>query len=105
MDGGEPEVSRRDYTSTSYYNEFSGAPSTVQPMPSNAGGDGRPHPSGPVERTLAESHGHRLVIGRDMDAYDIAPAPHGRFYIGKAQSDADAVSRWRGWLRSQGVDE
>lgn len=68
-------------------------------------GTASPRPASPVERTLAESHGHRCVIGRDMDAYDIAPAPHGRFYIGRAQSDADAVSRWRGWLRSQGVDE
>lgn len=66
-------------------------------------GAASPLPAGPVERTLAESHGHRCVIGRDMDVYDMAPAPHGRFYIGRARSDADAVSRWRGWLRSQGV--
>lgn len=98
-------MSRRDYTSTSYYNEFSGAPSTVQPMPSNAGVDGSPHPAGPVERTLAESHGHRCVVYRDGEFYDKAPEPHGRFYLGHAQSDTDAVSRWRGWLRSQGVDE
>ena len=96
-------MSRRDYTSTSYYNEFSGAPSSVQPMPSNAGGDGSPRPAGPVERTLAESHGHRCVAYRDGEFYDKAPEPHGRFYLGKAQSDADAVSRWRGWLRSQGL--
>jgi Holliday junction resolvase RusA-like endonuclease len=37
-----------------------------------------------------------------MDVYDMAPPPHGRFYIGRAQSDADAMSKWRGWLRSQG---
>ena len=38
-----------------------------------------------------------------MEVYDVAPPPHGRFYVGKAQSDLDAVSRWRGWLRSQGL--
>jgi hypothetical protein len=62
-----------------------------------------PRPAGPVERTLAESHGHRCVVYRDGEFYDKAPEPHGRFYLGKAQSDADAVSRWRGWLRSQGL--
>lgn len=64
-----------------------------------------PRPAGPIERTLAESHGHKCVVYRDGEFYDKAPEPHGRFYLGHAQSDADAVSRWRGWLRSQGVDE
>ena len=60
-------------------------------------------PAGPFERTLAEARGHRLVIGRDMEFYDVAPAPHGRFFIGRAMSHADAESRWRGLHRSQGV--
>lgn len=88
----------------SFYGHHAGAPSFVQPIPSRVSGDAHPHPAGPVERTLAEVSGHRCVIGRDMEVYDVAPAPHGRFYVGKAQSDLDAVSRWRGWLRSQGVD-
>ena len=88
----------------SFYGHHAGAPSFVQPIPSRVSGDAHPHPAGPVERTLAESHGHRCVVYRDGEFYDKAPEPHGRFYLGKAQSDADAVSRWRGWLRSQGVD-
>lgn len=86
----------------SYYGHVAGGPGEVGRFGNPS--DATPRkPAGRTERTLGESHGHRCVIGRDMDVYDIAPAPHGRFYIGRAQSDADALSRWRGWLRSQGV--
>ncbi len=86
----------------SYYGHVAGGPGEVGRFGTSRDSTPR-RPAGPTERTLGESHGHRLVIGRDMDAYDIAPPPHGRFYMGKAKSDLDAVSRWRGWLRSQGL--
>ena len=87
----------------SYFNAYAGAPPMIPDIPSSVGPVPHPRPAGPVERTLAESHGHRCVVYRDGEFYDKAPEPHGRFYLGKAQSDADAVSRWRGWLRSQGL--
>lgn len=86
----------------SYYGHVAGGPGEVDRFGTSRDATPR-RPAGRTERTLGESHGHRCVIGRDMDVYDIAPAPHGRFYIGRAQSDADALSRWSGWLRSQGV--
>lgn len=86
----------------SYYGHVAGGPGEVGRFGTSRDSTPR-RPAGRTERTLAESHGHCCVIGRDMDVYDIAPAPHGRFFIGRAQSDADALSRWRGWLRSQGV--
>lgn len=86
----------------SYYGHVAGGPSEVDRFGTSRDATPR-RPAGRTERTLAESHGHRCVIGRDMDVYDIAPAPHGRFYVGRAQSDVDALSKWRGWLRSQGV--
>lgn len=86
----------------SYYGHVAGGPGEVDRFGTSRDSTPR-RPAGITERTLGESHGHRCVIGRDMEVFDIAPPPHGRWYVGKAQSDADAVSRWRGWLRSQGV--
>lgn len=86
----------------SHYGHVAGGPSEIGRFGTSRDATPR-RPAGRTERTLGESHGHRCVIGRDMDVYDMAPPPHGRFYIGRAQSDADAMSKWRGWLRSQGV--
>lgn len=86
----------------SYYGHVAGGPGEVDRFGTSRDATPR-RPAGRTERTLAESHGHRCVIGRDMEVFDIAPPPHGRWYVGKAQSDADALSKWRGWLRSQGV--
>lgn len=86
----------------SYYGHVAGGPGEVGRFGTSRDSTPR-RPAGRTERTLGESHGHRCVLCRDGEVYDIAPEPHGRFYIGRAQSDADALSRWRGWLRSQGV--
>jgi hypothetical protein len=86
----------------SYYGHVAGGPGEVDRFGTSRDATPR-RPAGRTERTLGESHGHRCVIGRDMEVFDIAPPPHGRWYVGKAQSDSDALSKWRGWLRSQGV--
>lgn len=101
---GIPRVGGYLGRGVSYYGRVAGGPGEVGRLGTSRDAASR-RPAGPTERTLGESHGHRCVIGRDMEVYDIAPPPHGRFYVGRAQSDADALSRWRGWLRSQGVDE
>ena len=54
-------------------------------------------------RVLGEVAGHECVVGvMGTDVYD--RDGHGTWYLCRYVSDADALSRWRGWLRSQGVD-
>lgn len=57
----------------------------------------------PVEVEVASKKGHHLVYcTADRAYYDYAPV-HGRFYMGRCRSEKDAIARWDGWLRSQGV--
>lgn len=53
-------------------------------------------------RVLGTIAGHECVVSVMGDTvYD--RDGHGTWYLCGYVSDADALSRWRGWLRSQGV--
>ena len=55
------------------------------------------------KRVLGTIAGHECVLSVMGDSvYD--RDGHGTWYLCGYVSDADALSRWRGWLRSQGVD-
>ena len=55
------------------------------------------------KRVLGTIAGHECVVSVMGDSvYD--RDGHGTWYLCGYVSDADALSRWRGWLRSQGVD-
>ena len=56
-----------------------------------------------TKRVLETIAGHECVVSVMGDSvYD--RDGHGTWYLCRYVSDADALSRWRGWLRSQGVD-
>lgn len=56
------------------------------------------------KRVVAEHGEHTLICIKTSNNYYDEHGIHGRFYICKSKSDADAIARWHGWLRSQGVD-
>lgn len=58
-----------------------------------------------VPKRIVATHGeHTLVCIKTSHNYYDEYGIHGRFYLCRSKSDADAIARWHGWLRSQGVD-
>lgn len=86
---------------TSYYGHVAGGPGEIGYMPNRATTE-RPKPAGPIRRKLGETKGHTLYVYRDGEFYDVVPE-HGHYYLGKADSDRDALSRWKSHLQAIGV--